>query len=134
MSEIHNPDNMKGKRGRSTFSGSIWPPLVWLLLIWTLSSLPGNHLPAPKIIGFDKLAHVGVYFMLGLLTNRMLRLLGISRKNFWWIYLILAASAALDELHQYLIPQRSVSIWDFVANSAGLGMAFGANWIRRDRS
>ncbi len=99
-----------------------------------MSSLPGKHLPSSKIIGLDKLAHVGVYLILGLLTNRTVRLLGVGRKNIWWIYLILLATAGLDELHQFLIPQRSVSIWDFAANAAGLGIAFGAYWITLDRS
>ncbi|MCB5224205.1 MAG: VanZ family protein [Candidatus Cloacimonetes bacterium] len=112
----------------------VLPVVLWVAVIWTVSSLPGRHLPSGKIVGFDKVAHFSIYFVLGILTNRLLKGFGIATKRVWWIYLILVVSAALDELHQYFIPQRSVSVWDFAANAAGLGTAFAVFWIVRDRS
>lgn len=118
---------------RKHWPKALWPPVLWFALIWILSSLPGQSLPAPKILSLDKVAHIGVYFLLGLLTNRAVRLLKADDKKVWAIYLIILATAGLDELHQYLIPQRSVSIWDFAANALGLALAFGLFWIQRDR-
>lgn len=122
------------KSKKKKFNRLALPAFLWFLLIWLLSSLPGRHLPSGKIIGLDKLAHIAVYFILGILVNRLLRGMKVSVKNVWWIYLILVTSAALDELHQFIIPQRYVSVWDFVANAAGLALAFAAYWILRDRS
>ncbi len=118
---------------RKNWPKALWPPVLWFATIWVVSSLPGQSLPAPKILSLDKVAHIGVYFLLGLLTNRALHLLKADDKKVWAIYLIILATAALDELHQYLIPQRSVSIWDFTANALGLALACGAFWIKRDR-
>ena len=119
---------------KKKFNRLVLPALLWLTLIWLLSSLPGRHLPSGKIVGLDKLAHITVYFILGILVNRLLRGLKVSPQKVWWIYLFLVASAALDDLHQIFIPQRSVTVWDFAANATGLGLAFAAYWIFRDRS
>lgn len=123
----HNPAQ-KNDRVRA-----LWPPVLWFGLIWLVSSLPGHSLPSPKILSLDKLAHIGVYLLLGLLTNRAVRILRVEPRKVLMIYLILLATAGLDELHQHLIPLRSVSVWDFVANAFGLALAFGARWIKRDR-
>jgi VanZ family protein len=40
------------------------------------------------------------------------------------VFAIMWISAALDEYHQRFIPGRSVSIYDFYANSVGLIIAF----------
>ncbi|NLW18135.1 MAG: VanZ family protein [Candidatus Cloacimonetes bacterium] len=119
---------------KKKFNRLALPAFLWLALIWLLSSLPGRHLPSGKIVGLDKLAHITVYFILGVLVNRLLRGLKVSPRKVWWIYLVMVASAALDELHQFFIPQRSVTVWDFAANATGLGLAFAAYWIFRDRS
>jgi VanZ family protein len=39
--------------------------LLWWVLIWILSSLPSDDLPSLQILSIDKLAHIGVYFVLG---------------------------------------------------------------------
>ncbi len=125
----------KGFNGveKTPFRKVLWPPLAWLGLIWVASSLPGKHLPSPKILGLDKLGHVFVYLVLGLLVNRALRSRITPRKQVWLIYLLLLVAAGLDELHQFLIPQRSVSVWDMAANAAGLSLALGAWWIFCDQ-
>lgn len=128
------PQNSSPKPPKKAILPLALPLVLWFVVIWTASSLPGKHLPTGKIVSLDKMAHFSVYFVLGILTNRLLRGLGVATKRVWWIYLILVISAALDELHQYFIPQRSVSVWDFVANAAGLGAAFSVFWIFRDRS
>ncbi|MBW6513635.1 MAG: VanZ family protein [Candidatus Syntrophosphaera sp.] len=109
-------------------------PVVWLVLIWTVSSIPGKRMPSLKVISIDKLAHIGQYLVLGLLVNQALKSLRIRSGAVPWIYLALLLSAGFDEWHQRLIPHRSVSWWDFVANGIGLGIAFSFFWFSRDRS
>ncbi|HQO68209.1 MAG TPA: VanZ family protein [Candidatus Syntrophosphaera sp.] len=130
--EVGSGPNSQRKRKLSP--SVIWPPLLWMALIWLVSSLPGRHLPTPKIISLDKFAHIGIYLILGLLTNRSIQRLGVESRHVWLIYIALLISAGLDEWHQCLIPKRSVSVWDFAANATGLVLAFVAFRISRDRS
>ncbi|MDZ4182846.1 MAG: VanZ family protein [Candidatus Cloacimonadaceae bacterium] len=94
--------------------------LIWLAGIWTASSIPAEDMPSIKVISIDKLAHVGVYFVLALLVNRSLLNYRVKRNYALMVYLLLLISAGMDEYHQYFIPGRSVSIYDFIANGIGL--------------
>ena len=49
------------------------PALIWCALIWTASSVPAEDIPTVNILGIDKLAHLGVYAVLGILINYGLR-------------------------------------------------------------
>lgn len=98
--------------------------IVWLVLIWILSSLPSKSLPSIKIISFDKLAHIVVYLVLGLLFNAWLKSRGTSHKGFMIAYGCLCINALIDEAHQYFIPGRSVSCYDLLCNLSGLIIAY----------
>jgi VanZ family protein len=108
--------------------------LCWWAAIWTASSIPTNKLPSINILGWDKLAHTGVYFVLALLVNKSMKLLGVSRKKAVWVYLVLLATAALDEAHQAFIPGRRVTVWDFAANGTGLALGFLLLQLKHDKS
>ena len=108
--------------------------VVWLAAIWTVSSIPLQQLPSVKIFGWDKLGHLGQYLILGLLVNRCLISMRKKPGVVVIVYIRLLLSAALDEWHQRFVPFRSVSLWDFLANAAGLGLGCAGYWIYRDRS
>lgn len=95
---------------------------AWWLAIWAVSSIPSKDLPSVQILSLDKLAHIFVYLVLAVLVNRSMRLAKAKRSTVLTLYLILFASAALDEYHQSFIPGRSVTWWDFMANGIGLGI------------
>lgn len=103
--------------------------LVWLILIWTLSSLPSHDLPGLKIISIDKVAHLGIYLILGILVDGVLTSIKAGKPTISLVYAILLLNAALDEAHQQYIPGRSVSIYDLMANSLGLCLAL--MWMLR---
>jgi VanZ family protein len=113
-----------------------WAPTVaWALLLFVMSSIPGQALPplGGSFFGIDtdKLVHGSVYAVLGALIWRSLRLtrplLSPPRA-----VLIAAAAAALygvtDELHQLFTLQRSADWRDAVADGAGglAGAALGS--------
>lgn len=102
---------------------SLYPSLIWILLIWTLSSLPSQNLPSVKILGFDKLAHFGIYFVWGLLVNLWLGSQRYRVERILFIYCLMFLIAAADEAHQRYIPGRTVVVYDLIANSLGLLVA-----------
>lgn len=107
---------------------------LWLLFIWTLSSLPSDDLPGIQIISADKLAHIGVYLVLGLLVNNCLKHAKSGVTGINLVYALLLLNAALDEAHQKYIPGRSVSVYDLMANTLGLAFAWGIlrRWIAKN--
>ena len=120
-------------KARSTGSATLMLTLLWWLLIWILSSLPSEDLPSLQVFSIDKLAHIGVYYILGLFVDAWLKTRHISPGKRFMIYLILMVSALLDEYHQTFIPGRSVSIYDFFANALGLSFAWMTGFFRRDQ-
>lgn len=98
------------------------PAVVWAALILVGTSVP--RAPVPRVEGGDKLAHLAVYGVLGLLLMRAvsctrapvgLRELGVT----------LAAGGAfagLDELHQIPLPGRGADVRDWLADLAGLAL------------
>ncbi len=106
------------------------PIILYLILIFILSSVPGDNLPE---LGFelnDKLIHLGVYFFAYLLfylsfSNFRKESL-ISGNPLVFSLIFTNLYAILDELHQALVPNRSAEFFDFVADFIGslLGLLF----------
>jgi VanZ family protein len=114
---------------------SLIPALVWAAVILVLTSLPGVPSIGPR--GSDKLAHFAIYFVLGVLCTpyithaedrRGLRVAGVLAVTIMF--------AALDEVHQLVIPGRDASMSDLVADCAGLiaGLACGLGFVSRRRA
>lgn len=76
-----------------------------------------------------KLAHFGVYMLLGLLIyGAVLCVRRIGRKRlaalgFCMVY------AALDELHQYIVPGRTMRLTDVFIDSAGALLGIMILWV-----
>lgn len=100
--------------------GYLYLCVLWMLLIWLVSSIPSKDLPTVNIWSGDKLAHILVYFIWGLLVSTYMRTRTAATKTYLGVFVLMWISAALDEYHQRFIPGRSVSIYDFYANSFGL--------------
>ena len=97
---------------------------TWLGIIWFISSLPAHRLPEIDILNFDKLAHIAVYFILGVLIFKNYKLGLFSNLNKYNVLNLAIILAALDEAHQVFITNRSVSVLDLSANIAGLIIAY----------
>jgi VanZ family protein len=101
-----------------------WLPLiVWIVMIFALSSIPGLSSDDVKLpTGFDKLVHFIEYAVFALLYYRGLSYGGVRVR--WSIVLVVIASgiavAALDEMYQSYIPRRDSSLYDLVMDSAGI--------------
>ena len=107
--------------------------LAWMALIWILSSLPSDNLPSIDIWGIDKLAHLGIYLVWGVLAVLYLLKRQASAGVVCISFAIMLIIAALDEFHQHYIPGRQVSLYDLLANASGLVLAFILYFILKPR-
>ena len=104
----------------------------------TLTSLPGGGRPLIPIPHFDLAAHMGFYFVLGLLLCRAAfrgAAPGSGRRAGLLAYALGQLYGIADELHQVFIPNRFCQISDVVADGVGvlLGIALYA-WLLRRRA
>jgi VanZ family protein len=106
-------------------------------LLFVASSVPGDAYPRVDIPSSDKLVHLALYGVLGLLCARAL-ITGASEQPLPWRVLVAVgistAFGLTDELHQSFVPNRSADWHDLVADSVGalLGAAVFA-WAHHRR-
>ena len=75
------------------------------------------------IIHFDKLEHFLIFFVFGILlrlTTSHSRYPSIKENAMLVTLLVGIGYGALDEVHQMLVPHRSSSIYDFIADASGI--------------
>lgn len=118
-----------------------WAPLLlWMGLIFWLSSRPASDLPKVSVPGADKVVHFVEFGGLGVLLQRALLFGGPGMSVGSAAAVAIAGAAAYgvsDELHQSLAPekQRHASVGDVVADVLG-ATAFVAGYsmyVRRRR-
>lgn len=100
-----------------------FPALVWALLIYFASSIPASDLPDIFLLKFDKLVHVGIFFVFGFLTYRAFEPLrkreSFSIKRMVLAVIIVVAYGTIDELHQGSVPGRTLDLYDLLADTVG---------------
>jgi len=106
------------------------PALAVAGAIVALSSVPGDRLELPLFPHADKLAHLAVYGLLGLLVLRALARttrLALATRAFVTVVLV-TVFGVTDELHQVFVPGRSAEVLDVVADGAGALLACVVFW------
>lgn len=91
--------------------------------IFYLSSRPWNGLSfLPE--GFDKVIHLGIYFLLGGLILWALRSTKLKYQSYTlWISIALGSLyGASDEFHQSFVPGRSADVYDLLMDIIGVSM------------
>ena len=129
---------MKEKRKR-VFRWTLF--VAWLILIFTMSQMPGEESTAQSdlvvkmfaLIGINlnqyfgelatfivrKLAHFSEYMILFILSYRVMLLYQDRKRAKYCSILLVFLYAASDEIHQYFIPGRSASIRDVLIDTSG---------------
>ncbi|MEM7658057.1 MAG: VanZ family protein [Bacteroidota bacterium] len=117
------------------------PLLLWMLLIfllshqdkeqsketseWVLAILGFLGIDPADIKGYNlsfwvrKAAHFTEYFILGILSHRLLERYVPGPKIWLWAWLFCACYAGTDEFHQRFVPGRGASIIDVGIDSLG---------------
>ncbi len=101
------------------------PPLLYMALIFAVSSLKQPPLPMPKFewLTIDKLYHFIEYAILGgLLARALLKAKPsiVPPQLIWGLAAVLSILyGASDEWHQTFVPGRSATLADWVADTLG---------------
>lgn len=103
-----------------------FPPAVWMLLIFILSSqshLPGPAGAAPNFLA-HKIMHLVVYAVLYALLYRAINMQKKKTIRDWILPLILTTIyAATDEFHQSYVPGRTPAFHDIGYDILGASIA-----------
>ena len=92
---------------------------VWVAFTLTLTSIPNPQF-GPTFSGADKVAHFGLYGVMGFLFVLWRREIGTgAAAAVVWAAIFAALLGAVDEVHQQWIPGRSMDFLDWVADFAG---------------
>jgi VanZ family protein len=107
-----------------------WLVWVWVAAQLVITSVPGSAVPVDVGHPFDWVVHTGIYGMLGLLVARAAGLASWPPRRLAWVGMAIAAAAALDEVHQLVIPGRngSPADWGFDTVGVAAGLLFGS-WV-----
>jgi len=92
--------------------------IFWCFVIIILTSIPKLHSPTEHILGFDKIAHFGIYLIFAFLFIKMFPAKAFP-KTIKKLYLLAVFVPILDELHQIPIPGREFSVYDIFADMLG---------------
>ena len=105
---------------------------AWTLLILVLCALPGEDVPEVDIIAIDKLVHLILFAVFGILW---LRSAGhpTARTGFSVVVVGIAFGIATELFQEWLDWGRTMDVWDAVADSIGVFCVVGWELIRRYR-
>jgi len=102
--------------------------IFYMVLIFIASSIHNVKIPEAKIIGIDKLLHMTEYAIFGsILAFALLpyREKLIKAAHYLTVIGIGWGYAVTDEIHQYFVPNRDMSIYDFFADAIGVLIGLG---------
>ena len=91
---------------------------LFLLLVISASSIPGNSVPSVIGLTWDKLLHFFEYFILGVLGFRAFY--KDDNFNIYILCLFCILFGCFDELCQKMIPGRFSSHYDIIADGIGV--------------
>lgn len=97
--------------------------ISYVLLVIFISLVPQ---PAGAGSGnLDKIVHVSMYFLMGVLAYIAFNTLG--KRVVMFIFMLFLGISL--ELFQVYIPGRDISLYDAMANTAGLALSFFLCWL-----
>ena len=93
-------------------------------IIEAIGFIPLIHFSDFTISNFDKVAHTLLYFIFEILTFLMLKNSSkLAKYSVPLAILVVLLYGLTDEFHQYFIPGRDASVFDFAADCIGIAFA-----------
>ena len=109
------------------------PAIVWAAAVWIIGGLEDTP-SVPGGLGLDKLAHFGMYGVLGFLLARGWIVSGW--RGAWLLPVAVALLLGIaDEQRQRTVPGRSADVLDWLADVSGasVGVFIALRMARRQR-
>lgn len=109
------------------------PAVIWAVAVWIAGGLQSTS-SLPSVQGLDKVAHFGMYGVLGFLLAR--GWLTAGWRGPWLLPVLMAVLLGVaDELRQRAVPGRSAEVADLIADVAGAstGVFIALRLARRRR-
>jgi len=108
-----------------------WVPVIlWLCIIFFLSTLPDDSTPGRNLIS-DKVLHAAEYFILGFLI--FIAIQKTTAAGFFLSFWITLAAGFIyglsDEIHQLFVPTRHFDLLDLTADVCGILLLFLMLWL-----
>lgn len=107
--------------------------VLWALALFTESSIRGDDIPDFGFLTHDKLIHFFIYTIFAFVVYRAVRHQErfplIARHSYLSTFIIVAVYAVTDELHQYFVPNRDSSMYDWFADCLGAITYLAGNWV-----
>jgi VanZ family protein len=94
------------------------PAILYMALIYFMSSQPRLLLDLPEISHADKWMHFMAYALLCFLLG-MAALKNEFNRPWVWAFMVASLYGASDEIHQYFVPGRQADFYDWFADSLG---------------
>lgn len=111
------------------------PPLLWIAIIFTLSSIPRLQLTFESVLGADKIAHAVMFLVLCLLVRRAFfyQVFFPLLKTYALLgaFIFAVVYGILDEYHQTFVPGRVSDFYDVLADTGGALLYVGISWLTR---
>jgi len=102
----------------------------WCCLLFIFSSIPGNEYPEVRFPGADKIVHIILYLIVGLLASIYYLPHGYRK----WVPLAFGILFGVsDEVHQFFVSLRTFSLADLAADTAGVGIGIFTFHFCRER-
>ena len=101
--------------------------VLYVAMIFFVSSRPYLQSPGPRFKLKDKVAHVVEYSVLGVLLFWGIGFTASRSRGVTFLFLVAvgAAVAGLDEIFQSAIPGRRTDVFDWVADAIGIALGAG---------
>lgn len=103
---------------------TIWPALIWSIVIFILLVIPGRELPeGPEVPSFDKIIHAFLFGMLVWLWCVYLKKSPNCSGNTWKFFLTFLFSCfygiAMEYVQKYFVVNRAYETGDIIADIVG---------------
>ena len=109
------------------------PFLLWAILIFVSSSIPGRIIPTINFPNADKIVHFIIFMVFCALTDRAIRFQDrfplLAKYHLIFSVVITVFYGIIDEGHQLFVPNRDASLADLSADAVGASLYVGLFWI-----
>jgi VanZ family protein len=109
------------------------PFILWAIVIFISSSIPGNDLPNIGILNADKIAHFLIFFLFCAFTHRAIKFQDrypfLARHDLIFSIIITITYGVIDEAHQIFVPSRDSNLRDLAADALGAFLYVGVIWL-----